>query len=407
MHLVFSDQTLPLAITKSIFLAGPSPRKTGDADLRDWRHDAVAHLEQRGYTGTVFIPAPQAVFAGQAYADDVSYDSQIAWEMKARAMADQLVFWVPRVIDRSRADLGMPAFTTNVELGADQYSGKLSYGRPADALKCRYLDQCVLAQGYPVHDTLAATLDAALVALGEGAPRTAGETTVPLFIWNTPHFQSWYANLKAAGNVLYDAEVVFNAKVGAGVVFSYILAARIWVTAENRFKSNEMVFARRDLSVVMAYHEDSAANTVKIVLVREFRSTVNNPAGYVYELPGGSAADNTPLPEVAQSELREETGLVIADASRFRYVGQRQLAASSAAHRAQVYAVHLTADEIAQLELTAASGRALGAAMDSERTFVHVVRVQDLMALPVDYSTLGIVFEGMATDPGFLGALAG
>lgn len=406
MHLVFSDQTLPLTVTKSIFLAGPSPRKRGPGDVPDWRHDALTYLDALGYTGTVFIPAPQAVFFGLPYANDVDYDSQIAWEVKARAMADQLVFWVGRDIDRSREDLGMPGFTTNVELGADQFSGKLVYGRPDDAPKCRYLDECVRAQGYPVHNILSATLNTAVAALGEGSLRIAGETSVPLFIWQSPQFQSWYANLKAAGNILHDAQVRFNLKVGGGKLFSYILAVDIWVTAENRFKSNELVFARRDVSLVLAFYNDPAANTVKVVLVREFRSTVNNKEGYVYELPGGSVlAAAEPMQNVARVELQEETGLSVVDASRLRYVGQRQVAASTTSQVAHVYALQLTAEEIAELERTAASGKPLGEVADSERTFVHVVRIQDLLKLPVDYTTLGVVFEAMATDPAFLGAL--
>jgi 8-oxo-dGTP pyrophosphatase MutT (NUDIX family) len=408
MQLVFSDHILPFAVTKSIFLAGPSPRKAGTGDdCYDWRHEAVAHLKAAKYDGTVFIPAPSAVFHGRAYADDVSYDNQIAWEKQARSMADQLVFWVPRVIDRTRKDLGLPGMTTNVEFGEDQSSGKLVYGRPADAPKCRYLDECANARGVAVHDTLEATLDTAMVALGAGAARAGGEAQVPLFIWRTPQFQTWYANLKAAGNVLHGAKVLFNATVGAGMVFSYVLAVRIWVTAENRFKSNEMVFARRDIGVVLAYHEDPAANTVKIVLVREFRSTVNNPEGYVYELPGGSSTNgDAPMPDVARDELNEESGLAIGEANRFRYIGKRQLAASAVAHQAHVYAVRLTAEEIAELEAAAENKNAYGDVAESERTYVHVVRIQDLFKIPVDYSTLGIVFEAMASEHDFITALA-
>lgn len=408
MNLVFSDHLLPLIVTKSLFLAGPSPRKSGTGgDCLDWRHEAVAILKARGFKGTVFIPAPSAVFYGNAYADDVSYDNQVAWEKQARSMADQIVFWVPRVIDRTRADLGMPGMTTNVELGADQFSGRLVYGRPATAPKCRYLDDCVLEHGYPVHATLADTLDTAVTALGEGALRHAGEAQVPLFIWKTPQFQSWYANLKAAGNVLHGASVVFNAKVGTSTEFGFILAVRIWVTAESRFKSNEMVFARRDIGVVMAYYDDPANNTAKIVLVREFRSTVNNPTGYVYELPGGSSLNGAlPMPEVASNELHEETGLSVEEAQRFRYVGKRQLAASAMAHQAHVYSLRLTAAEMAQLEEVAAQGQPHGEAADSERTFVHVVSIQDIFKLPVDYSTLGMVFDVMASDHAFMAAMA-
>ena len=37
-HIIFSDETMPKEITKSIFLAGPSPRSS---DVYDWRHIAL------------------------------------------------------------------------------------------------------------------------------------------------------------------------------------------------------------------------------------------------------------------------------------------------------------------------------------------------------------------------------
>lgn len=168
MLLVFSDQAFPDQMVKSLFLAGPSPRS---GNQFDWRQDALALLAEKSFDGTVFIPIPKEIFYGSGTAD-IDYDHQIAWEHKARHVADNIVFWVPRVIDVTRADLGMPAFTTNFELGEDLSSGKLTYGRPDSAVKCKYLDLRVTAQGYPIHHDLSATLDAAIAALGLGALRT-------------------------------------------------------------------------------------------------------------------------------------------------------------------------------------------------------------------------------------------
>lgn len=44
MHLVFSDQAIPTEITKSVFLAGPSPR---DKSVNDWRFEALEFLSQK------------------------------------------------------------------------------------------------------------------------------------------------------------------------------------------------------------------------------------------------------------------------------------------------------------------------------------------------------------------------
>ncbi|MDO8415172.1 MAG: nucleoside 2-deoxyribosyltransferase domain-containing protein [Agitococcus sp.] len=161
MQLIFSDQRLPNSLAHSLFLAGPSPRA---CDQVDWRHAALNILKSKQFEGTVLIPIPRSLFYGES-ATDISYDNQIDWECRARELATHLVFWVPRVIDINRSDLGMPAFTTNFELGEDLHSGKLSYGRPSTAVKCKYLDLRVRAEGLVVHESLDTTLLSALTAL--------------------------------------------------------------------------------------------------------------------------------------------------------------------------------------------------------------------------------------------------
>ena len=57
----------------------------------------------------------------------------------------------------------MPAFTTNVEFGRYIGSGRVVYGRPDNAEKCRYLDwlyQDVTGNKY--HNTLKGTLEEAI-----------------------------------------------------------------------------------------------------------------------------------------------------------------------------------------------------------------------------------------------------
>lgn len=396
MFVVYSDQPIPASQTKSLFLAGPSPRRLDEAD---WRHEALAVLRALGYDGTVFVPIPSTRFAVTPDAgptDDpvgFTYLNQVDWEVAARKRADALVFWVPRVIDRSKEDLGMPGFTTNFEMGEDLASGKLAYGRPASAVKCRYLDERVRAAGLPVHETLESLLGAVLEQQGAGAFRSEGEAGVPLFVWRAKSFQTWYANLRAAGNTLADAHLVNHVSFAGGkFLFSFCLKVSIWVAAEGRFKDNEVIFSRPSFSSVAAFHR-AADGTVSLALVKEFRSPVNNAEGFVYELVGGSSPDDRIAPEVnAQHELAEEAGLHIEDVSRFIAISTRQPVATYAIHQASLFAVELTDAEFAALCADAARQTWRGA--DAyERTYVHVTTLDALMELPVDFTTLGMVFE--------------
>ena len=399
MHIVFSDMPLPTEQTKSIFLEGPSPRSQ---EVGDWRQEFVATLEAMGFDGTLYIPIPRNRFYPTGTFDNDpswTYDGQVAWEQGARSMSDVLLCWVDRRIDRSRKDLGMPGFTTNVEFGEDLHTGKLVYGRPDGADKISYLDECVRGAGLAVHTTIRSACDEALERLGAGAKRVGAETQVPLFIWNTASFQSWYGHLLQAGNRLDGAKVLSQVCFGSAVhpfVFSYCIKVNIWVASEQRHKSNEIIVARPDISAVVALYRTPEGST-KIVLVREFRSPVNNAQGMVYELPAGSCLNDGLSPdENAQQELHEETGLLISDASRFRQIGCRQLAATFSTHRAHVVGVELNTHEFERL--VASQGVAFGepaATSSGERTYVELASLDEVFALPVDYSTLGMIYEAL------------
>lgn len=395
MEIIFSDQALPARMTKSLFLAGPSPRSLEELD---WRHEAVQVLRDQGFDGTVFLPVPSYRFnAGVQDRGTAgwSYDNQVAWEVEARKMADIVVFWVPRVIDRNKVDLGMPAFTTNFELGEDLHTGKVAYGRPDTAERCKYLDKRIEEIGQPVHTTLPALFRDVLSRLGAGAAREGGEARVPLFIWNSEPFQGWYANLRQAGNRLDDADLVNVVMFSGKHLFCFVLKVNIWVAQEQRHKSNEVILARKDISAVAAfYREPSEDSTTHVALVREFRSPVNNACGFVYEMPGGSSTTAAVDPAAnAQHELAEEMGLLIEDTTRFKQVGSRQLAATLSVHRAHVYAVELTRDEFERLQAFAAQGGAFGQTHDSERTYVELTTLDRILELPVDYATLGMLYE--------------
>jgi Nucleoside 2-deoxyribosyltransferase like len=124
MNCVYSDQAPDLA-SPSLFLAGPTPRRTG---LASWRIEAVQILEAIAFAGTVFIPERHD------WLSQFDYDDQVEWEFTCLEAATVIVFWIPRDL------VLLPGFTTNVEFGRYVSSGRCVYGRPDDAPKNRYLD---------------------------------------------------------------------------------------------------------------------------------------------------------------------------------------------------------------------------------------------------------------------------
>jgi len=147
----------PEAFSKSIFLAGPSPR---NSFVSDWREPALTFLTRVGYDGVVFVPVPE-IITGLSQDD---YDNQIEWERQAMEMSDVILFWVPR-------SKTLPGFTTNVEFGEWMKSGKCVLAFPEGAPKMRYLVVKAKWNGIPVAHTLEEGLDMALGLLDKGATK--------------------------------------------------------------------------------------------------------------------------------------------------------------------------------------------------------------------------------------------
>ncbi len=129
----------------SIFLAGPSPR--GDADY-DWRTEALAHLSEINFAGTVFVPLPR----DGIYLPDYDHNTQVDWELKYLEACDAIAFWIPRHIQK------LPGFTTNVEFGLFARSGKIVLGYPPEAQKMKYLHRVAERFDVPILQTLGQTL---------------------------------------------------------------------------------------------------------------------------------------------------------------------------------------------------------------------------------------------------------
>jgi hypothetical protein len=68
MQVVYSREPFPNQVTKSIFLAGPTPRAAG---VQSWRQEALVTLKALGYDGHVFVPEDRG---GKARFD---YDDQV------------------------------------------------------------------------------------------------------------------------------------------------------------------------------------------------------------------------------------------------------------------------------------------------------------------------------------------
>jgi len=377
MEVIYATEKVPDTVNKSIFLAGPTPRSS---DVESWRNEALSYLKNKGFDGVVFIPEPR----DQKWHKD--YDRQVNWEEDFLNMADCIVFWVPRELET------MPAFTTNVEFGAWCESGKVVFGAPPDAPKNTYLKHYAEKYNIPSADTLEETLDAALTYLGDGAERKDGEVTIPLFVWKTESFQSWYRNLQDAGNKLQHARVLWSFRPGyKSFVFLWVLQVAIYIASENRSKTNEFVLARPDISSVMLWNRQNPIQDSKVVLVREFRSPANTSDQFIRELPGGSSKSKQLPVETAAEEVFEETGFVI-ESNRLLSNGSRQLAGTLSSHKSELFSAEISEKELEYF--LAQKDIVHGNVNDTERTFIEVLSVKNILEnKDIDWTTVGQILS--------------
>lgn len=381
MRIIYALEELPAIISKSIFLAGPTPRSN---DIKSWRESAIGILKESEYDGVVFVPEPR----DGKWADE--YHEQVEWEEYCLNVSDSIVFWVPRDLKT------MPAFTTNIEWGQWGDSGKVVFGCPFNSPKNRYLEYYAKKFEVPTSDSLKETLKNAMTMVGEGGRRFGGEREVPLYIWKTKQFQDWYIAQIDAGNRLDGAKVLWTFRVGPSRSFMFFWAVHVnmFIGAENRNKTNEVVISRPDISAVMMYkrNNDDIMES-DIVLIREFRSPVRNKDCFIREIPGGSSFKEGVDPlTLASNEVKEETGIEI-DPERISLVSSRQMVGTLSSHKAWLFKAELNEQELNQLR---DSKKAFGVEKDTERTYVEVWKLKDILKSDsIDWSMLGMIVSVM------------
>jgi 8-oxo-dGTP pyrophosphatase MutT (NUDIX family) len=389
MQVVYANQTPPTSWKSAIFLAGPTPRK--DTLLPSWRPEALRYLKEAGYDGVVFVPEDE----DGTWAHN--YDDQIEWEELCLNLADIIVFWIPRELTH------MPAFTTNDEWGYWKAKDplKLILGTPPDAPKVRYQRYYAEKLHIPMANNLRDLCALAYVfttkeewhtPIGINRVRTGGERFVPLHIWRTPTFQSWYEQLRLAGNTLLSAKVewVQRLRPRSRTTFYWVLHVDVYIAAEGRNKVNEVVIGRPDISSVLIYEKKPNLLDSRVLLVKEFRSAVNNKSGYILELPGGSSitGNDNPL-TVAIGECHEEVGLEFSP-ERFIRRQSRQLAATGLSHRSHLFSVEVSETEMD--DIVRQTGVIRGVESETERTWSLVMTYREILAdTSVDWSMLGMI----------------
>lgn len=398
MKVVFAKEPFPAEVTKTLFLAGPTPRVKG---AHSWRKDALYVLEQLGFDGHVFVPEPRDGTW------EAGYEAQLEWEEEGLNRADCIVFWVPRDMLGDTFGSPMPGLTTNDEWGVWKDSGKVVWGDPGWAQHVKYQRYYAQKLGVPNGVNLSQTLERALEKIGDGAERKNGECQVPLCIWKKPEFQFWLKSQYLAGNRLEGCRVLWtfwvppvafntSGKTPAHL-FMYALHVDVYIGSEDRHKVNEVVLFRTDIASVVLYAPGSHKTLfdTKVVLVKEFRSPVRNPTGLVVELPGGSSKTKEAIAATALHEVEEETGLKILP-NRLTLVGSRQIASTLSAHTSTLFAVAITPEELQEVEKMAAEGVTHGVVEDTERTYLDIRRVGDILSEPdVDWSMVGMVMTAL------------
>jgi 8-oxo-dGTP pyrophosphatase MutT (NUDIX family) len=374
LNIIYAQEPVPNEIHKSIFLAGPSLRP-GQEGI-SWRVNALKILELLEYDGIVFVPEARA-----GNFEDFNYETQILWETKCLSIADNIIFY----INRRKPDL--LGLTTNQEFGYWADSGKCILITEVNADSVRYQEwwaKHLKMDSY--HELFNGLKD--VIGKQTDCRRVDGERFISQEIWKLEQFQSWYRQMKCNGNWISDAKILHVYRTPKGAPFAFSLWVNIFIKGENRYKNNEFIFSRPDISSCLLYYWRPNPMDCEIVLVSEFRSPVNNAKGLVYELPGGSSVKPGVDPkERIIEELHEETGFD-PRIDKLEFESDRQVYATLLTHKCYLYSYKLDRYELDAL--TANQNKIFGNEADTERTELHVMKLQDAVDQKyIDWSNMG------------------
>ena len=392
MTVVYSREDMPKDETKSMFLAGPVPRKEYELS---WKKEALQILEEMGYNGVVYIPEDRVKvpyddnnIKGEEMKRTFTLKAQLDWGYSCMCACDAIVFWIPREM---RPDFEMIGLTTNVEFGRFLNSNKLFIGAPDEAPRNEYL-HLISEEKYTWHKTLKDTLKATVEYLGQGIYREDTEVKIPMHIYKSKQFQNWYKQQLNVGNYLTGFNMEYEFVMPkAKQLFLEIFHPSVYIAKEDRVKDNEFVVARTDMSYILAYYKKDDIMDSEVILCEEFRSPINNNEEMVFELPGGSSLNpNDDVLSTASKELEEEIGLKL-DKNRFKQVALKQSAATLCSHKIVLFKVELTEEEINSLKK---DNSIHGVIEDTERIHLHVMTVKEAID-KVDWTNTGMILQGI------------
>lgn len=389
MQLVFVGEPYPQNVEKMLFLADSTFQQ--DKLNSSWRIDAIQLLEQLGYDGIIYLSEEREGSPGSTFLDD---EAKVRWTRGALMRSDVIVFGLPEDLK------GPPDIVMGVELGWLMESGRIILAMPSER-EARNLHLYIQQFAVPYYTQLSDALHEAVKRIGIGAQRHNGEAAVPLTIWRTESFQEWLTAQKKAGNRLDDARIEWIGRVGpdGSVVFFWIMYVRVWIQDEGRYKENEWIIGRPNISAILLYmpHPTDPMET-KMVVVKEYRSPVSNSQTKIYELPGGSTFKPGTNPYIlAVQELQEETGFILNEGRKLKSHMPRQLNGTVSTHKCHLFSLELTPKEMSDIE--EAVGKTFGNSEDTEQTTLIVMSLKELLRADyADYATLGMIIQALADN---------
>ena len=387
MNIIYAREDLPLKVTKSVFLAGPTLRSGHPEDMYSWREDAIKYFKELEFDGHIYIPEAR----DGKYSDH--YVDQVEWEEKALNAADLIIFWVPRDLEY------LPGFTTNDEWGHWKGFGKTLFGAPKEAEKVRYQIHYAEKNMIPVFEDLKDLCIHTVDRLGDGIERKDGDTLIPYEYFNHSGFQSWLNDVKQAGNRIDDFKILWEWRIkqANNMLFSFTFWAKVWIENEQRYKENEYALTRTNISSCVMFKPNYNIMETDVVLVKEFRTPVSNNEGYVYEIPGGSSMKNeTDARKIILDEIEEETGVKVSD-DRLVEITDRQLQSTSLTHKCFLFKVELNDDEL--IDIIKRHDQTYGNEEDTELTYVRVYKLKTLLKMKnVDWANIGMIIAAILDD---------